>query len=104
MISRQAYDLTSGEQTATFRKTAKGLVLEFAPDNNGNMNGSYQVFVNGNKGGLPFIVMNAGDMYAMPIEALDGMQVTIVPINNAVGTAIVSITNHPINPFIGTRA
>ena len=100
-IDRQYGDLASSRQFIC-NKPCSGIVIEFAPNLNGQMAGSFDVYLNEAIGGYPFRTLSAGNMYATPLEAPNGAVVTIVPRPGAAGTAIVSLTSFPVQPFIGT--
>ena len=100
-IDRQYGDL-GGTVRFVARRATSGIVIEFAPNMNGQMAGAFDVYLNEAVGGYPFRTLNAGNVYAMPLEAPDGAIVTIVPRAGAAGTAIVTLTSFEVQPFIGT--
>ncbi len=100
-IDRQYADL-GGTVRCISRRATAGIIIEFAPNMNGQMAGAFDVYVGEAIGGYPFRTLNAGNVYAMPLEAPDGAIVTIVPRAGAAGTAIVTLTSFEVQPFIGT--
>ena len=100
-IDRQYGDLGASTRFIS-RKPCAGIIIEFAPNMNGQMAGAIDVYLSEAVGGYPYRTLNAGNVYAMPLEAPQGAVVTVVPRAGAAGTAIVTLTSFEVQPFIGT--
>ncbi len=102
-VARQYRDLSASQITSiNVSKPCSGIIIEFAPTVDGQMTGTFSVYLSEAIGGYPYRVLSAGNVYAMPLEAPEGAVVTIVPAAGAIGTAIVTLTKETIQPFIGT--